>query len=248
MNKNEKKTIVITGSSRGIGYAILEAFAKKGATLIACSNKESSEIIRKYKELEKKYNVIIHPIFFDMSNEEEVRQAAKKIKETETTIDVLVNNAGVSLIAPLILSKNEDIHRIFQINFFSQIVLTKNLLGPLKKAKGASIINMTSIAGLDGGIGVSVYGSSKAAIALATKVMAQEFAPFKIRVNSVAPAMVDTDMAIHMGEKAVENIKNATAFRRLAQPEEIANTVIFLASDEASYITGQIIRVDGGIR
>lgn len=248
MNEFDKKIVVVTGSSRGIGLAILEEFAIRGATLIACSNRKSDTVIDKYRKLEEKYRVQIYPFFFDMSDEEAVRQAAIKIKEKAPEIHVLVNNAGVSHITPLMLTKSEDIHRVFQINYFSLITLTNVLLGALKKAKGATIVNMTSIAGLDGGVGVTAYGSSKAAIALTTKVMAQEFAPFKIRVNGVAPAMVDTDMASDMGDKATENTKNATALKRLAQPYEVAKTVAFLASDESSYITGQIIRVDGGTR
>ena len=163
-------------------------------------------------------------------------------------VDVLVNNAGISHIAPFMMSKMDDLHRVFQVNYFSHMVLTQGLLGSLKKAKGAAIVNMTSIAGLDGGVGVTAYGSSKAAIALTTKVLAQELAFFKIRVNGVAPGMVETDMAISMGEKAAENTSNASALKRLAQPEEIAQMVVFLASEQASYITGQIVRVDGGIK
>lgn len=248
MNRFEEKSVVITGSSRGIGLAILEQFAKEGANIAACSNKQSDAVIQKYKEIAEVNNVQITPYFFDMSNEEAVKEGVKEIKAAMPVVDVLVNNAGISHIAPFMMSKMEDLHRVFQINYFSQMVLTQGLLGNLKKAKGASIVNMTSIAGLDGGVGVTTYGSSKAAIALTTKVLAQELSFFKIRVNGVAPGMVETDMAISMGEKAAENTSNASALKRLAQPEEIAQTVAFLASEQASYITGQIIRVDGGIK
>lgn len=248
MNRFKGKNIVITGSSRGIGLAILELFAQEGADIAACSNKQSDTVLLKYKEIATKNNVQITPYFFDMSNEDEVKEGLKELKTAMPVIDVLVNNAGISHIAPFMMSKMEDLHRVFQINYFSQMVLTQGLLGCLKKAKDASIVNMTSIAGLDGGIGVTAYGSSKAAIALTTKVLAQELAFFKIRVNGVAPGMVETDMAISMGEKAAENTSNSAALKRLAKPEEIAQMVVFLASEEASYITGQIVRVDGGIK
>lgn len=248
MNRFQEKNVVITGSSRGIGLAILEQFAKEGANIAACSNRQSEEVIQKYKEIAVNYNVQITPYFFDMSNEEAVKEGVREVKTAMPVVDVLVNNAGISHIAPFMMSKMEDLHRVFQINYFSQMVLTQGLLGSLKKAKGASIVNMTSIAGLDGGVGVMAYGSSKAAIALTTKVLAQELAFFKIRVNGVAPGMVDTDMAAAMGEKAAENTSNAAALKRLAKPEEIAQMVVFLASEDASYITGQIVRVDGGIK
>lgn len=248
MNRFEGKNVVITGSSRGIGLAILEQFAKEGANIAACSNKQSDAVIKKYREIAEVNNVQITSYFFDMSNEEAVKEGVKEIKTAMPVVDVLVNNAGISHIAPFMMSRLDDLHRVFQVNYFSQMVLTQGLLGNLKKAKGASIVNMTSIAGLDGGVGVTAYGSSKAAIALTTKVLAQELAFFKIRVNGVAPGMVETDMAISMGEKAAENTSNASALKRLAQPEEIAQMVVFLASEQASYITGQIVRVDGGIK
>lgn len=248
MNRFEGKNVVITGSSRGIGLAILQQFAEEGANIAACSSKQSDAVVSRYRKIAEENNVQITPYFYDMSNEEAVKEGAKAIKMAMPVVDVLVNNAGISHIAPFMLSRIDDLHRVFQVNYFSQMVLIQGLLGCLKKAKGAAIVNMTSIAGLDGGVGVTAYGSSKAAIALTTKVLAQELSFFKIRVNGVAPGMVETDMAISMGEKAVENTSNASALKRLAQPEEIAQTVAFLASEQASYITGQIIRVDGGIK
>lgn len=246
MSRFKGKNVVITGSSRGIGLAILEQFAEEGANIAACSNNLSEKVLQKYKDIAEKRNVQITPFFFDMADEGAVVDGAKSIKASMPIVDVLVNNAGISHIAPFMMDKTDDLHLVFQINYFSQMVFTKGLLGCLKKAKGASIVNMTSIAGLDGGIGVTAYGASKAAIALSTKVMAQEFALYRIRVNGVAPAMVNTDMATCMGEKAIQNSKNTSALKRLAMPEEVARLVVYLASEHASYITGQIIRVDGG--
>ena len=247
MRRFEEKNVVITGSSRGIGLAILKAFAKDGANIAACSNRKSDTVIEKYKTISSQYGIEIYPFFFDMSDEDAVKEGAKAVKEKMPQVDVLVNNAGISHVAPFLFTKADDLHSVFQVNYFSHIIFTNGLLGALKKAKGAAIVNMTSIAGIDGGIGVTVYGSSKAAVALTTKVQAQEFAAFKIRVNAVAPGMVDTDMAVNMGEKAIEKTVNATALKRLARPEEVAQLVTFLASDDAAFITGQIVRVDGGI-
>ena len=248
MKRFEGKNVVITGSSRGIGLAILELFAQEGANIAACSNRQSETVINQYKEIAKKNSVQITPFFFDMSNEDVVKEGVREVKSIMPVVDVLVNNAGISHIAPFVMSKIEDLHKVFQVNYFSQMVFTQGLLGSLKKAKGASIVNLTSIAGLDGGIGVTAYGSSKAAIALTTKVLAQELAFFKIRVNAVAPGMVETDMATSMGEKAIENTAGSAALKRLAKPEEVAQLVGYLASEDASYITGQIVRVDGGIK
>ena len=247
MRQFEDRIVMVTGSRRGIGRAILEAFAAEGAHVVACSSRFDEKTVQEYQQLAVKYGVTISPVFFDLSDEADVQRGIQEVKALVPKLDVLVNNAGISSIGLFALTDIEVYHKIFQVNYFSQLSLIRGLLTLLRKPKGAAIVNMVSIAGLDGGVGVTAYGGSKAALALATRTLAQEFAPFKIRVNGVAPAMVETDMAVQMGEKAIEKTVNNTALKRMASPGEIASAVLFLASPGASYVNGQILRIDGGM-
>lgn len=248
MKRLQNKTAVVTGASRGIGMAIVAKLAEDGANIIACSSHATDEREAAFKKIAEDNGVLITPVYFDLVDEEAVKSGVKDIKALGQPVDILVNNAGIGRISLLSFTKIADAHKIFQVNYFSPLIIIQGLVSLLKKSASPSIINMTSVAGLDGGIGVSVYGSSKASIALTTKVLAQEFAQMKIRVNAVAPGMIETDMADYMGEKAKEAMVASTAIKRLGRAEEVANTVAFLASDESSYINGQIIRVDGGIQ
>lgn len=248
MKRLQNRTAVVTGASRGIGMAIVAKLAEEGANIIACSSHTTEEREAAFKKIAQDKGVLITPIYFDLGDEEAVKTGVKEIKALGQPVDILVNNAGIGRISLLSLTRMVDAHKIFQVNFFSPLIIIQGLVSLLKKSNNPSIINMTSVAGLDGGIGVSIYGSSKASIALTTKVLAQEFAQMKIRVNAVAPGMIETEMADDMGEKAKESMVASTAIKRLGRAEEVANTVAFLASDESSYINGQIIRVDGGIQ
>ena len=248
MKRLQNRTAVVTGASRGIGMAIVTKLAEEGANIIACSSHATDEREAAFKKIADENGVTIKPVYFDLSDEEAVKAGVKEIKALGQTVDILVNNAGIGRISLLSFTRMEDAHKIFQVNYFSPLIIIQGLVSLLKKSNYPSIINMTSVAGLDGGIGVSIYGSSKASIALTTKVLAQELAQMKIRVNAVAPGMIETEMADDMGEKAKEAMVASTAIKRLGRAEEVANTVAFLASDESSYINGQIIRVDGGIQ
>ena len=248
MKRLQNKTAVLTGASRGIGYAILNKLAEEGADVIACSSKKTEELEQNYSEIEKKYGVKITPVFFDLSDETSVKDGIKEIKELKVPIDILVNNAGIGKISLLAFTKMSDAKRMFQINYFSPLMIIQSLIGIMKMSDAPAIINMCSVAGLDGGIGVSIYGSTKASLALTTKVLAQELAQMKIRVNGVAPGMIETDMASDMGEKAKGAMVASAAIKRLGTAEEVAEVVTFLASPESSYINGQILRVDGGLQ
>jgi len=247
MKRLSNRTAVVTGGSRGIGLAILKELASEGANIIACSSHRTEERETLYKRIAEENKVSIFPIYFDMADEDSVKEGVKKIKALNLPVDILVNNAGVSHMAILPFTKMTDVHRVFQVNVFSQMLITQNLIGLLSKSEHASIINMSSVAGIDGGVGVCTYGASKAAVALQTKVLAKELSNMKIRVNAIAPGMIDTEMAKQMGDKAVEDMVMSNAAKRIGAPDEVAKCVAFLASDDSSYVNGQTIKIDGGL-
>ena len=241
------KTAVITGCNRGIGKAILEAFAEEGANVFACTRKQSNEFDLFVDELEKKYDVKIYKIYFDLSSESEIDRGMKEIYSYKVPIDILVNNAGMVNQSKLFtMIKMEEIKRLFQINFFAQIQITQFISRLMMKQKSGSIINIASTAGMDGTLAELDYVSSKAALIGATKRLAIELGKFNIRVNAVAPGATETDMLSNMSDELKERTTSELILNRLGKPSEIANAVVFLASDKSSYITNQIVRIDGG--
>lgn len=248
MSSFENKNVVITGASRGIGLATVKKFVSEGANVIACSFHDSETTRLLYSEIESKSKGTIKPLFFDLSEETSVKEGLKQIKSlTNNNVDVLINDAGIGKLSLLAFTRINDLKRIFQVNFFSPIMIIQGLIGSLRKSHSSAIVNVASIAGIQGGMGALGYGSSKASMILATRVLAEELSSFHIRVNAVAPGMVDTDLSKQMGEEAIVRTKESSFLKRLATPEEIANTIFFLASDESSFINGQTIRIDGGM-
>lgn len=241
------KTALITGCNRGIGKEILSLFAKEGASVIACVRKENIEFISFISELSLKCAVSIEPLYFDISNEEEIKAAMKSLLQKKTKIDILVNNAGIATGAFLQMTSMKQLKEVFQINFFSHVLITQFVSRMMMKERMGCIINMGSIAGLENFAGYSAYGSSKAALMYFTKTIARELAPYNIRVNSIAPGLTDTGMAGQMEDKAWKEMVSRSDLNRLGEPKEIAELALFLASDKSSFITGQIIRADGGM-
>ncbi len=241
------KAAVITGCNKGIGLAIAEQFAAAGANIIACCRKETEETSRTFRRIAERNEVEVLPLYFDLSDESAVKRGIKAIKGLKRPINCLVNNAGIPHLSLLPFVKAEDIHRILQVNYIAPLMMIQGLQGLLSKGRPASIVNMASVAGMDGGIGNSVYGASKAAVIMLTKVVSKELAAMGIRCNAVAPGLTSTGFADSMGEKAKESMRQASALHRLATPEEIAGTALFLASERASFINGQVIRVDGSM-
>lgn len=243
----EGKTAVITGSNRGIGRATLETFAQNGANVFACVRSITDEFASYADELSKKFAVKIIPLAFDLCDENAMREAVNEIRKTRLPIEILVNNAGV--ISPNMLFQMtpiENMREIFEVNFFAQIRFTQYISRLIQRNKKGSIIFLSSIAGLDGSPGQLEYCGTKAALAGVTKTLAREFGVDNIRVNAVAPGYIDTDMGNEIDTEFTRSIIARSALRRKGRPEEVANSILFLASDLSSYITGQILRADGG--
>lgn len=242
------KTALITGCNRGIGKYILELFSSQGLKCaITITRTCDDKFIEFCSTLTIKNNIKIININADFLDANSVKKAMKEIYALKIDIDILINNAGIAHGAFLQMTSMKDLRDVFEVNFFSQIAIIQSISKlMLRKGKG-SIICMSSIAGFDSYPGYTAYGSSKAAISYAVKTIAQEIAPSGIRINAIAPALTETEMAKQMEKKASEKMVEASAMKRFAKINEIANVALFLASDESSFICGQTIRVDGGM-
>jgi len=244
----ENRVVCITGADGGIGREITKRFASEGATLVLTSIAETPAFNDFVAGLKKDYQVEIYSFCFDLSDEEAIKTALKEIKALKLKINVLINNAGMPHLAIVPFTKMADVKKVFQVNYFAQFQITQGLLGSMVKDGSGVILNAASIAGIDGDPGNAVYGATKASMILFTKVLSKELAPQGIRVNAVAPGLTRTAFADAMGDKAKASMEQISSMGRLATPKEIANTYFFLASEEASFINGQIIRVDGGVK
>jgi 3-oxoacyl-[acyl-carrier protein] reductase len=243
----EQKTAVISGCNRGIGKATLETFAENGADIFACVRKESAEFTDVITKLAVKTGVSITPIYFDFAESEQVKAGIKSIISSKKQIDILVNNAGVATGSFFQMTSMQNLKQLFEINFFSQILFTQGISRYMSRFKTGSIINIASTAGLIGDAGTTSYGSSKAALMFATKTMANELGVMNIRVNAIAPSITRTDMFDQMDENSRSKLIESSALKRPAEAVEVANVSLFLASSLSSFITGQVLRVDGGL-
>ena len=244
----KNKTAVVTGCNRGIGKKILEVFSANGATVFACVRNIDEEFKSFLNELKKNFNNQIIPIHFDLNDEKKIKEAANSILTSNKSIDILVNNAATIHTSIFQMTSVKKLKELFEVNFFSQTIFTQYILKSMIKNKRGSIVYISSSSALDGNEGRSAYSSAKAAIIAQAKVLSRELGVHNIRVNSIAPGLTDTDMMKeNHQEKLVSEIVSRISLRRIANPEEIANVVLLLSSDLTSYITGQVIRADGGM-
>ena len=243
----KNKTVLITGANRGIGLAIVEKFIKNECNIIACSRKDDEVSLKELNKISKNFPNKIKIYRFDLGKIDDVENACNKILAENNNIDVLINNAGQNHVALFLMTKIQKFKEIFEVNFFSQLVVTQKIIKNMIKNKTGSIINIASNAASEVDLGRTAYATSKASIITFTKILAKELGSYGIRVNSISPGLTNTDM---MGQGISEKIMTETIskipLKRVAQPEEIANTCFFLASDLSSYITGENISVTGG--
>lgn len=242
------KTAVVTGCLQGIGRSTMNTFAQNGANVFACAYKQTEEFEQHCKDLSEENGVRVIPVYFDMSNNEDIKDAAKIIMKEKLPIDILVNIAGITRDALFSMVTMDQLHETFQVNFFSQIIFSQYMVKLMLKNGKGSIINTSSISGIDGNEGQLAYSASKAALIAATKTMARELGEKNIRVNAIAPGVIMTPMTNGLNEEVINKQLKRSKLKRQGAPEEVADLIMFLASDMSSHITGQVLRVDGGIR
>lgn len=232
--------ILVTGGSRGIGAAIAKKFAEQGDTVYItyCKSKEAAQV------LEQQYG--IHPIFADFREDFGALKAGKAIAEQIGTIDTLVNNAAVSVVDVFQCVSEEDCTALYRVNLFGTVDMTRAILPTMLQQHTGNIINITSVWGQTGASCEVDYSVTKGGIIAFTKALAKEVAPSGIRVNAVSPGVIDTEMNAHLSEEDRQELAEETPLQRIGKPEEIADAVLFLASERAAFITGQVLPVNGG--
>ena len=241
------KNAIITGCNRGIGMAVMRLFAQNGANIWACARKQNDAYETNIASIAAENNVWIKPLYFDLTDSAQIKTASNAIISEKLSVDILINNAGIAHGGLFQMTKMENIFDVFNVNYFGAVLFSQVITRYMVRKKSGSIVNIASSSGIDGRAGNIAYGASKAALILATKTMANELAPLGIRVNAVAPGIIETEMLSQMEQKALDALVGSNAMKRTGKPEEVAQTVLFLASDMSSYITGQTIRVDGGL-
>lgn len=240
------KTVLVTGGSRGIGAAIAQSFAAQGAT-IALNYAGSQEAAEEIREKILAMGVECKIYQGDVSDFSQVENMIKTVEEDFSGIDILVNNAGVTKDSLFMRMKEEDWDKVIDTNLKGVYNCSKSVIRGMIKRKFGKIINITSVVALSGNIGQANYAASKAGVIGFTKSLAQELGSRNIQVNSVAPGYIETSMTESIPQNIKDELIKKIPSGRIGSPDDVANAVVFLASDKANYITGQVISVNGGL-
>lgn len=240
-----RKSVIITGASRGIGKATALTFARNGYDILLCYQSREEDAKATVEEA-KAFGVRAVPFQMDVSSVSDCRRTAAKALMEFGQIDALVCNAGIALPALFTQTSEEEYDRLFSVNTKGVFFLSQAVAKEMIASGGGSIVTVSSMWGIAGASGEVAYSASKAAVIGMTKALAKELAPSGIRVNCVAPGVVDTEMNACYDEEAMEALAEKTPLGKIGDPEEIAKAIFFLASENASFITGQTLTVDGG--
>ena len=240
--KLEQKNVFITGSSRGIGLAIAHKFASLGANVVLNSRGEiSEELLAEFKP----YGVKVLAISGDVSDFADAKRMVDQAIEELGSVDVLVNNAGITQDTLMLKMTEEDFEKVLNVNRTGAFNMTQSVLKPMIKAREGAIINMSSVVGLMGNIGQANYAASKAGLIGFTKSVAREVANRNVRVNAIAPGMIESDMTAVLSDKVKDAMLAQIPMKQFGQAEQVAEVTVFLASQD--YLTGQVIAIDGGL-
>lgn len=246
MFKLDGKVALVTGGSRGIGRACCEALAEHGATVIinyvkgeAAAREVADGIVAKGGKAEI--------LGFDVADAKAAEAAVEEAAKKHGRLDILVANAGIAIDGLLLRMKDEDVDRLYQVNVRGALACAKAATKSMMRAKTGRVIFLSSVVGEMGNVGQTAYAATKAAVLGAAKSIAREYASRNITVNAIAPGFIDTDMTHGMTDQMKEHINKAIPLARTGTAREVAAGVVFLASDEAAYVTGQVLRINGGM-
>ena len=244
----ENKVAIITGGTRGIGFETVRLFLKNGARVALFGSREETvnHALSQLKEENSHYEVM--GLFPNLSNEEEIKKAFQKVYDTFGQIDILINNAGISSATPLTSYTESELDKIINVNIKSVFLCSKVVVPYMKQIGGGVILNTSSMVSIYGQPSGCMYPASKFAVNGLTKSLARELAPLHIRVNAVAPGITETDMVSALPKEVIEPLIKTIPMGRIGKPMDIANAFLYLASDMASYVTGDILQVDGAAR
>lgn len=244
----ENKVAIITGGTRGIGFETVKTFLENKAKVVLLGSRQETVEKAVNSLLEENSNYEVFGLYPNLSNEQEVKNAFDKVVERYGHIDILINNAGVSSSTPLLNYTEEEYDKIVNLNIKSVFTCSKAVVPYMEENKGGVIINTSSMVSIYGQPSGCMYPSSKFAVNGLTKSLSRELAPKNIRVNAVAPGITETDMVKNLPKEMIEPLIKTIPLGRIGKPRDIANAFLFLASDMASYVTGEILSVDGAAR
>lgn len=236
------KTVVISGASGGIGIAISKAFYNEGYNIVLLYNKNKKALEEEFSLNDKRVLMLKG----DLSKERDVLKIKEKVYSSFNSVDIIVNNAGISLVKFFDETTCEEWDNVFDVNVKSAFMLTKAFLPDMINKKSGNIINISSMWGISGASMEVCYSASKAALIGMSKALAKEVGPSGINVNVIAPGVIDTKMNNHLSKEDMESLIEETPINRIGTPEDVANAVLFLCDKKASFITGEVISVDGG--